>query len=125
MGLFSLITGNATHTSAEEIEQKLAPVLVPDERIELGFKLVRDLIVLTDRRLIFVDKQGVTGKKVEYHTIPYKSITHFIVETAGRFDLDAELKIWVSGASEPMQKTLGRGVDIVMLQKLLAAAVCY
>ena len=33
----------------------------------------------------------------DYHSIPSKSITHFSIETAGTFDLDAELKIWISG----------------------------
>ncbi len=76
-------------------------VLTADERIDLSFKLVRDLIVFTNKRLIIVDKQGVSGKKVEYKSIPYKSISRFSIETSGHFDLDTELKIWISSAELP------------------------
>ena len=67
-----------------------------------------------------VDKQGITGRKVEYHSVLYKSITHFAVETAGTFDLDAELKIWISGNPVPIQKQFNRQVDIYEVQGLLA-----
>lgn len=103
MGLFDGLLGNATEANHEEVKQELASVLMPEEKINLAFKLVRDLVVFTDYRLIVVDKQGITGKKVDYKTFPYKSISRFSVETAGHFDLDAELKIWVSGAAEPAQ----------------------
>ena len=55
--------------------------------------MIRDLFVFTNKRLILVDKQGLTGNKVEYHSLPYRTITHSRVETAGHFDLDAELKV--------------------------------
>lgn len=71
-----------------------------------------------------MDKQGLTGKKVEYHSIPFKSISHFSVETAGHFDLDAELKIWISGAQLPaISKQFKKDKSIYDVQKVLAA-VC-
>lgn len=66
-------------------------MLAPSEKVEHAYKLIRDLIVFTDKRLLLIDKQGMTGKKVEYHSIPYKSVVHLSIETAGTFDLDAEL----------------------------------
>ena len=72
-------------------------LLAPDEPVEKAFQLVRDLIVFTDRRIVLVDKQGVTGKKREYLTLPYKQMTRFSVETAGRVDLDSDVKVWVRG----------------------------
>lgn len=80
-------------------------------------------MVFTDKRLILVDKQGVTGKKVEYHSIPYKSITHFSVESAGHFDLDAELKIWISGTNEPISKEFKKDKNIYDVQRTLAKYV--
>jgi hypothetical protein len=62
----------------------------------------------------------MTGKKVEYHSIPYRAITHFSVETAGHFDLDAELKIWVSGSDLPIEREFKKGSDISGVQKTLA-----
>jgi hypothetical protein len=63
--------------------------------------LIRDTFVFTNKRLIFVNRQGVTGKKVEYQSIPFRNITRFSIETAGAFDLDAELKMWLTGADNP------------------------
>jgi hypothetical protein len=67
-------------------------------------------------------EERLTGKKVEYLSIPYKAITHFSVETAGHFDLDAELKVWVSGASEPVSKILRGADNVTEIQKALATA---
>jgi hypothetical protein len=53
--------------------------------------------------------------------VPYKAITQFSVETAGHFDMDAELKIWVSSADAPISKQFGKGVDVYEVQALLAA----
>ena len=63
MGLFDGLLGNATEANHEEVKQELASVLIPEEKINLAFKLVRDLVVFTDYRLIVVDKQGFTGTK--------------------------------------------------------------
>ena len=97
MGLLDGMMGNASEIEVSEIQEDFSQVLSGEERIEKAYRLLRDLFVFTNKRLILVDKQGLTGNKVEYHSLPYKSITHFSVETAGHFDLDAELKIWISG----------------------------
>ncbi|MDQ0270947.1 PH domain-containing protein [Cytobacillus purgationiresistens] len=124
MGFLNGLLGNASTVSNEEVQSELGPVLIPGEEVDAAFKLVRDLIVFTNNRLILVDKQGITGKKTEYHTIPYKSISHYSVETAGRFDLDSELKIWISGAQLPaISKQFGKNSSINDIQKLMAAAV--
>ncbi|MFJ8243842.1 PH domain-containing protein [Peribacillus asahii] len=122
MGFLDGLLGNASTISKEEVRQELEQILIPAEEIDAAFKLVRDLIVFTNKRLIMVDKQGLTGKKIEYHSIPYKSISHFSVETAGRFDLDSELKIWISGAQAPaISKQFSKNSSIYDIQKLLAA----
>ncbi|TKI02173.1 PH domain-containing protein, partial [Bacillus wiedmannii] len=113
MGLFSGILGNASNASTESVERDLEKIMLDDEKVEHAYKLIRDLIVFTNRRLILVDKQGISGKKTEYHSIPYKSITQFSIETAGHFDLDAELKIWVSSLSTPITKEF-KGDDSVL-----------
>jgi hypothetical protein len=122
-GLINGILGNATEVDAQKLAKQLEDLLVEGEKVERGFKLVRDLFVFTDKRLILVDKQGMTGKKVEYHIIPYASISHFSVETAGRLDLDAEMKIWIRGFSAPLHREFKKGVDVVGVQKALARHV--
>lgn len=121
--MLSGLFGNASATSAEDLANEFRPILTDGEQIDQAFRLVRDLYVFTNKRLILVDKQGLTGSKVEYHSIPYKSITHFSVETAGHFDLDSELKIWLSGRHEPIEKEFRKGSNIVEIQRTLARHV--
>lgn len=124
MGLFSGLMGNASQKDVEKVEAQLADVLVPNEQVNLAFSLVRDLIVFTDYRLILVDKQGMTGKKTSYKSLPYRSISRFTVETSGHFDLDAELKIWVSSALEPTETLQFKSDNnVIQIQQALAAAV--
>ena len=124
MGLFSGLLGNASQLNNDKIEQELEHVLLDNEQVEMAFSLVRDLIVFTEYRLILVDKQGVTGKKVSYKSIPYRSISRFTVETSGHFDLDAELKIWISSATEPAEiLQFKRDKSVIAIQKAIATAV--
>lgn len=123
MGIFDGMIGNASEVSVAEVQREYAKVLASTEKIEKAYKLVRDMFIFTNKRLILVDKQGLTGKKVEYHSIPYRSITHFSIETAGNFDLDAELKIWISGNALPLQKQFNKNLNIYELQSVLAEYV--
>lgn len=124
MGLFSSLLGNAGVATPEELNKEYSMLLTGTEAIEVGFKLIRDVFIFTNKRLILVDKQGITGKKVEYMSVLYKSISRFSIETAGHFDLDAELKIWVSSEVNPsISKRFNKQVNIYDLQKVLAEHV--
>ena len=123
MGFLDGLMGNATEVSLSDVQDELAPILGDNEVVERAFKVVRDMYVFTSGRLLLIDKQGMTGKKVDYLSIPYRAVTSFSVETAGHFDLDAELKLWVSARHEPIQRTLKHGSDVVGIQKLLANKV--
>lgn len=124
MGMLNALLGNASKVDNAKIQEEFAQVLAPGETVEHAYKLVRDYFVFTDKRLVLVDKQGITGSKVEYHSIPYKSVTHFSIESAGTFDLEAELRIWISGAPQPIQKTFNKHLSIYEVQSVLAAYVC-
>lgn len=123
MGLLDGLLGHGSDLGPDEVHKQLEGVLVGGESVQTAFKLIRDLIIFTDRRIIFVDKQGMTGRKVEYLTVPYRAITSFSVETAGSFDLESELKVWVSGRHEPIQRTLKRGADVLGIQQAIAASL--
>ncbi len=121
MGLFSAILGNAGAVSNDELNKNFGILLTEGEEIELGFKLIRDTFIFTTKRLILIDKQGLTGSKTEYKSVSYKSITRFSIETAGTFDLDAELKIWVSSELQPsIRKQFNKSVNVYEVQKVLA-----
>ena len=124
MGLFSSLLGNAGVANPDEITKEYASLFTDGETVEIGFKLIRELFIFTNKRLILVDKQGLTGKKVEYLSIGYKNISRFSIETAGHFDLEAELKIWISSEqTASIIKKFNRSVNIYDLQKVLAQHV--
>lgn len=121
MSLFSSLLGNAGAIENDKIQEKYGKLLIPEERIEAGFKLIRDTFIFTNKRLIIVDVQGITGSKIEYFSVSYRSISRFSIETAGSFDLDAELKIWISGEHQPsISKRFNKKVNIYEVQKILA-----
>ena len=123
MGLLDGVLGNASKIDPAKIQKEFSQILAPGERVEHAYQLIRDYFVFTDKRFVLVDKQGLTGSKVEYHSIPYRSITHFSVETGGTFELDAELKIWISGTAEPIQKQFNKKLSIYEVQSVLASYV--
>ncbi|RYU77776.1 PH domain-containing protein [Hymenobacter persicinus] len=124
MGFFSALIGNAGVAQPSELTGEYVMLLADGEAIEIGFKLMRDVFIFTNKRLILVDKQGLTGKKIEYLTVVYRSITRFSIETAGHLDLDAELKIWVSSEVQPsVVRKFNKQVNIYDLQKVLAQHV--
>ena len=123
MGLLDGMLGNASEIDPAKIQKEFAQILAPGEQVERAYQLIRDYFIFTDKRLVLVDKQGLTGSKVEYHSIPYKSVTHFSVETAGTFDLEAELKIWISGTPVPIQKQFNKKLNVYEVQAVLASYV--
>jgi len=123
MGLLSGLLGDASEVDAAKAQAEFAKILAPGETIEKAYQLIRDMFLFSDKRLIFVDKQGISGTKIEYVSIPYRSITRFSVETAGAFDLDAELKIWVSGNPTPIGVTFNKKLSIYEVQSVLASYV--
>ncbi|QWU17524.1 PH domain-containing protein [Paenibacillus sophorae] len=120
MAFFDGLLGNASQVDLNAARKEYGKILAPGEQIERAYRLIRDMFIFTDKRLILIDKQGMTGKKIAYHSIPYKSITHYSVETAGHFDLDAELCLFVSGSTMPLKKTFNKSVKIYEVQAVLS-----
>ncbi|TVZ51487.1 PH domain-containing protein [Dokdonia sp. Hel_I_53] len=124
MRLLNKILGNAGEVSPEKLTEKYGRLLMDSENIELGFTLLRDVFMFTNRRLILIDVQGFTGSKMEYKSLPYKSISRFSLENAGTFDLDAELKIWISSENTPsVSKKFNKNIDVYEVQRYLAEKV--
>lgn len=120
MGIFDTLMGNASEANLNDLQSEYGELLCEDERIEKAYKLIRDKWIFTNKRLIIQDTQGVTGKKREYMSIPYHSIERFSIETAGTFDMDAELKIWIRGLDGCIEQNFGRGSNIREVQRVLA-----
>ncbi|WP_017660238.1 PH domain-containing protein [Baaleninema simplex] len=123
MGIATRLLGNAGVVEPERLAADYGKLLVENEAIEVGFRVLRDLFIFTTKRLILVDIQGLTGRKIEYLSIPYSKITRFSIETVGNFDLDAELKLWIGSDPVPIEKKFNKKVDIYDLQYILATYV--
>ena len=105
-----------------DLQPAVADLLLPDEQLVAAFKAVRDSVVFTDKRIIAINVQGITGKKKDYSSLPYSKIQAFSVETAGSFDLDAELELWFSGLGKVRLEFKGQS-DIRALGRLIASYV--
>ncbi|EWM11457.1 PH domain-containing protein [Kutzneria sp. 744] len=106
----------------QDIAKSVEPLIVPGEQLHLAFKTVRDFVVFTNKRVIAVNVQGMTGKKKDYTSLPYSKIQAFSVETAGHFDLDAELDLWFSGLGKVRFEFRGES-DVRQISQLIGSYV--
>lgn len=96
----------------------LAPLFVDGEFVIGIYKAARDYVVFTDKRLITVNVQGVSGKKKDFTSLPYSKIQVFSVETSGNFDMDSELEIYFSGLGKVKLEFTGES-DILEIGKII------
>jgi hypothetical protein len=105
-----------------EYSDKVSSIIMDDEVIISSFKSFRDGVVFTDRRIIAINVQGITGSKVDYTSLPYKNIVAYSVETAGTFDLDSELEIYFSALGKVRFEFTGN-TNIREISKLISEAI--
>lgn len=119
------ILSNASSISIEQANSEFGFLLVDGEQIQLSFKMIRDVVLITNKRIVLVNKQGLTGKKTEFKSILYKTVTKFSIETAGGLDMDSELKIWIGSELKPSvdQKFFKNSIDIKEVQRVVAQNV--
>ena len=79
--------GNLSELPADAITQKYGAYLIDSETVKVGYVLIRDIVIFTDKRIIYFDKQGLTGQKTHVASIYIDSIINVSAETAG-FGLD-------------------------------------
>jgi hypothetical protein len=120
MGLFSGDIKNTGSSETKKFYSDFKQLLVDGEIIEAGFLVVRDTFLFTNKRLLLVDIQGVSGRQIEYLSIPYSKITKFSIQTGESFDLNAELKIWIGSDTIPLEKKFNKDLSIYEVQKVLA-----
>jgi hypothetical protein len=105
-----------------EYASMVSDLLLPDERVLNAFRAMRDGVVFTDKRVIAVNVQGITGKKRDFTSLPYSKVVAFSVETAGTFDLDAELELYFSGLGKVKFEFTGQ-TNIVEIAKVIGAFI--
>lgn len=123
MGLFTGTPKGTASAELKKLHEEYKLLLIDGEIIEVGFAIGRDTFIFTNRRLILVNIQGLSGRKIEYLSIPYHKITKFSIETGASFDLDAEMMIWIAGETIPIEKKFNKDLNIYDFQKVLASHV--
>ena len=102
-----------------DVAGQIDPLLIEGEQGYMAFKGMRDYIVFTSKRIIAVNIQGITGKKKDFTSLPFSKVQAFSLETAGTFDLDAELELWFSGLGK-VKFEFEFNTDVAYLNKLIA-----
>lgn len=105
-----------------EVPSAIRDILLPGEQVIGNYKAIRDYVLFTDRRIISCNVQGITGKKQDFTSLPYKNITVFSVETAGALDLDSELELYFAGLGQVHFDFSGK-CDIKAIGRYIAQAV--
>ncbi len=118
MGFFS-----AHEVSPADIADDYGDLLIPGEEVLTGFKVIRDIAFLTSLRVVVVEVAGLTGSRKTFTSIPYRSITKFAIETAGHFDMDSDLQIWVTGQPDPIVLKVSRSADPRAIVRTLSEQV--
>ena len=103
-------------------EKMIVPILIDGANIVRSFQSIRDGVVFTDKRIIAINVQGITGKKKDFTSLPYNKVQAFSVETAGAFDLDSELDLWFSGMGRIRLEFIG-ATDVAYLCKIISEKV--
>lgn len=105
-----------------QMQETISRFLIDGETVFSVFKTVRDQLVFTSKRIIAANVQGLTGKKVDYTSIPYSKIQTFSIETSGTLDRDCELEIYISSIGRISFEIRGN-FDIVAFNKMISKYV--
>src|SRR5699024_6742939 len=103
------------------VPDDVTSILTRGEEALVSYKIFRDSVIFTTKRLIMRDAQGLTGKKVEIYTLPYMAIDMWSTETAGTFDLDAEVELWTRAGHIKIK--LNHKIDVRQIDSLIAHCV--
>ena len=113
---------NWTFIAETSTPNEIKDVLIEGEEVEVAYKTIRDVAAVTNKRIIVADKQGITGKKVEVYSIPFKSIVMYSSENAGKvLDFNAELQLWTRAGN--FKLNLKKGIDIRKLDRIIATHI--
>lgn len=103
-------------------QQMIAPLFIAGEEFIGEYQAIRDYVIFTNKRIIAVNVQGITGKKKDFTSLPYSKIQAFSIETSGMLDLDSELELYFSGLGKVKFEFTGES-DIVALGKLISEKI--
>jgi hypothetical protein len=108
-----------SQTNEEKVFKDYEKLLANDEKIVIAYKLIRDLIIVTNFRIILIDKQGVTGRKKMITSYPLSRIVRYEIENSPYLDIDSEVDIYFAGQEKPVKFELTKGSNVFEFCKIL------
>ena len=105
--------------NSSKFDSEMQDILIDNEHIIGCYQDIRDHVIFTNKRVIAVNVQGLTGKKRDYTMLPYSKITAYSIETAGTFDLESELDLYYSGIGQIRFEFRGSS-DIIEIARTIA-----
>lgn len=108
----------------DAVKDEVNGLLIGGEEVVMAFQTVRDQLLFTNKRIIAVDVQGITGKRKSFSTMPYSKIQYFSIQTPGFGELipDSELFIMFSNTFTAKFEFKG-GVDIGKIGRMISEYV--
>jgi hypothetical protein len=106
----------------DEYAERVTALLLDGETVIDSYKSMRDGVVFTNKRIIAVNVQGLTGSKKDFTSLPYKNIVAYSVETSGTFDLDSELEIYFSSLGKVKFEFTGKAA-IIEISRLISSHI--
>lgn len=103
----------------DRFEKELTPILINNEEVIDCYKSIRDGVVFTNKRIIVISVEGLTGKKKDITSFPYSKIQSFSIESSGVFDIDSELELWISGMGKARFEFTG-GTNVYDVCRLIS-----
>ena len=105
----------------DAVKGEVNGLLIGGEEVVMAFQTVRDQLIFTNKRIIAVDVQGITGKRKSFSTMPYSKIQYFSIQTPGFAELipDSELFIMFSNTFTAKFEFKG-GVDIGKIGRMIS-----
>lgn len=113
---------NLKEIDSSKVRSELLDFFVDGEEIISAFETIRDQVVFSNKRILVVNVQGITGKKRAYISYPYSKIQYFGVETAGVLDIDSELFLAFNDGKS-LSFDFKTSVDIVSISKVISSYV--
>lgn len=115
---------NLKTISNDEVRGEVDGLLIADEKVEFAFKTIRDQLVFTNKRIISIDVQGITGKRKSFATMPYSKIQYFSIQTPGFMELFPDSELFVMFTNGFTAKFEFKGaVDIGKIGRMLSEYV--
>ena len=115
---------NLKPISVDAVREEVNGLLIDGEKVEMAFQTVRDQLIFTNKRIVSVDVQGITGKRKSFSTMPYSKIQYFSIQTPGFAEIipDSELFIMFSNTFTAKFEFKGN-VDIGKIGRMISAYV--